>query len=190
MHKAHRTLQLPMNRFGFQKIPGCAMHHFEKKNLHLSMSFLKIHMNKKGISMADAAIIPHGWLWKSRHSTSIASPVWKSAGTSNLMRKRLSSWPHAKLVKTQGFFLGGSGGLAMCPFVVEISPKTRRKSIHLIEIWPDKKKTATAISKFFSRDQTLLPRLKRLRSAHQKWQQKSAARNNVPLRPIPKLTPW
>ena len=61
-------------------------------------------------------------------------------------------------------FLGGSGGLAMCPFVVEISPKTRRKSIHLIEIWPDKKNLQPPFLRpeLFSRDQTLLPRLNRV----------------------------
>lgn len=92
-HKAHKTLQLPINSFGFQKIPRCADAPFWKKSSSPFHVFLKTHMIQTDTVSIATAIIQHGWLWKSRCSTTRASPARKSTGTTNSMTEwGLSSW--------------------------------------------------------------------------------------------------
>ena len=128
------------------------------------MSFLKIHMKKKGNK--------HGWCC--HHSTWMALKVkalHQYSITSLEIRWYIQFDAQETFVlatcqagEDSRIFWGGSGRLAMCPFVVEISPKTRRKSIHLMEIWPNKKNLQPPFLRpeLFSRNQTLLPRLNRV----------------------------
>ena len=140
------------------------------------MSFLKIHMKKKGNK--------HGWCC--HHSTCMALKVkalHQYSITSLEIRRYIQFDAQETFVlatcqagEDSRIFLGGSGG-------------TSHVSFHLIEIWPNKKKSATAISGTwtFQSGSNPPPSLKRPTKNGSK---EALRKTHVPLRPIPKFTPW